>query len=80
MLLNTFTVVALATLARVVMAETTPHAAGAEGSVMGPVAFLWPEDRPWSADADNTAPCGSSSGVGNRTQFPLGMFYFESFI
>ncbi|KAK4503537.1 hypothetical protein PRZ48_004452 [Zasmidium cellare] len=40
-------------------------------SEMGPAAFMWPEDRPWSADADNTAPCGSSSGVGARTEFPL---------
>ncbi|KAJ6260026.1 hypothetical protein Dda_5671 [Drechslerella dactyloides] len=47
------------------------HGEGAEGSVMGPVAFLWPEDRPWSAAADNTAPCGSTSGPMNRTEFPL---------
>ncbi|GME45643.1 hypothetical protein GTA08_BOTSDO09368 [Neofusicoccum parvum] len=47
------------------------HGASAEGTVMGPVAFLWPADRPWSASADNTAPCGSSSGVSNRTQYPL---------
>ncbi|KAI9736628.1 MAG: hypothetical protein M1834_000832 [Cirrosporium novae-zelandiae] len=38
---------------------------------MGPVAFLWPSDRTWSASQDNTAPCGSSAGVGNRTNFPL---------
>lgn len=77
MLSNTFTVFALVALPRVVVAETTPHAAGAEGSVMGPVAFLWPANRPWSAEADNTAPCGSSSGVGNRTQFPLGMISIQ---
>lgn len=40
---------------------------------MGPAAFLWPADREWSADADNTAPCGSTNGPGVRTAFPLGM-------
>ncbi|KAF6834461.1 hypothetical protein CPLU01_04926 [Colletotrichum plurivorum] len=39
---------------------------------MGPAAFLWPPDREWSADADNTAPCGSTKGPGVRTEFPLG--------
>lgn len=39
---------------------------------MGPAAFLWPPDREWNADADNTAPCGSTAGVGTRTEFPLG--------
>ncbi|KAF2843804.1 hypothetical protein M501DRAFT_921986, partial [Patellaria atrata CBS 101060] len=38
---------------------------------MGPIAFMWPEDREWSASADNTAPCGSRANVGNRTEFPL---------
>ncbi|KAF4876681.1 hypothetical protein CGCSCA1_v003973 [Colletotrichum siamense] len=38
---------------------------------MGPAAFLWPPDREWNADADNTAPCGSTAGVGTRTEFPL---------
>ncbi|KAF4546486.1 putative tpa [Lasiodiplodia theobromae] len=47
------------------------HGAGAEGTVMGPVAFLWPSDRQWDASQDNTAPCGSSAGVTNRTEFPL---------
>jgi hypothetical protein len=37
---------------------------------MGPVAFLWPEDRPWNANDDNIAPCGSTSGPVNRTDFP----------
>ncbi|KZL85370.1 gpi-anchored protein [Colletotrichum incanum] len=41
---------------------------------MGPAAFLWPPDREWSADADNTAPCGSTNGPGVRTEFPLGKF------
>lgn len=75
MLSNILPVIALATLA---VAEVTPHAQGAEGSVMGPVAFLWPEDRPWSADADNTAPCGSSAGITNRTQFPLGKSTYQT--
>ncbi|KAJ5322833.1 hypothetical protein N7452_011122 [Penicillium brevicompactum] len=38
---------------------------------MGPAAFLWPPDRAWGAAQDNTAPCGSSAGVTNRTEFPL---------
>ncbi|CAG7931670.1 unnamed protein product [Penicillium olsonii] len=38
---------------------------------MGPAAFLWPPDRAWGAEQDNTAPCGSSAGVTNRTDFPL---------
>ncbi|KAK9379730.1 uncharacterized protein V2V93DRAFT_373426 [Kockiozyma suomiensis] len=38
---------------------------------MGPMAFLWPPDRDWSDDSDNTAPCGSVIGVRNRTEFPL---------
>ncbi|KAJ5126080.1 hypothetical protein N7448_005389 [Penicillium atrosanguineum] len=38
---------------------------------MGPAAFLWPSDRLWGAVQDNTAPCGSSAGVTNRTEFPL---------
>ncbi|KAK8022431.1 hypothetical protein PG993_013198 [Apiospora rasikravindrae] len=47
------------------------HGQGVEGTEMGPVAFLWPNDRPWSAAADNVSPCGSASGVTNRTIFPL---------
>ncbi|KAI3321678.1 hypothetical protein HD806DRAFT_545876 [Xylariaceae sp. AK1471] len=47
------------------------HGEGTEGIVQGPVAFLWPEDRPWSAAVDNVGPCGSASNVGNRTIFPL---------
>ncbi|KAJ4333361.1 hypothetical protein N0V87_007652 [Didymella glomerata] len=38
---------------------------------MGPVAFLWPPDRVWDAQHDNTAPCGSSAGPSNRTIYPL---------
>jgi hypothetical protein len=43
----------------------------AEATDMGPAAFLWPPDRAWGAAQDNTAPCGSSAGVTNRTDFPL---------
>ncbi|KAJ5693201.1 hypothetical protein N7462_002624 [Penicillium macrosclerotiorum] len=43
----------------------------AEATDMGPAAFLWPPDRAWGAAQDNTAPCGSSAGVTNRTEFPL---------
>ncbi|KAI0465657.1 hypothetical protein F4859DRAFT_374219 [Xylaria cf. heliscus] len=51
--------------------ENEVHGQGAEGTVQGPVAFLWPEDRPWSAATDNVGPCGSPNGVVNRTNFPL---------
>ncbi|KAK6343873.1 hypothetical protein TWF696_007526 [Orbilia brochopaga] len=61
----------LAVAASATAVSAAVHGEGAEGSIMGPVAFLWPEDRPWSAAADNTAPCGSTSGPMNRTAFPL---------
>ncbi|PLB51349.1 hypothetical protein P170DRAFT_455537 [Aspergillus steynii IBT 23096] len=38
---------------------------------MGPVAFMWPPDRKWGEKYDNNAPCGSSTGPVNRTDFPL---------
>jgi hypothetical protein len=38
---------------------------------MGPAAFWWPPDRTWSAETDNTGPCGSVANVGDRTEFPL---------
>lgn len=49
----------------------TKHGSAAAND-MGPVAFLYPEVRQWSADADNTAPCGSYASVStNRSDFPL---------
>ncbi|KAM0716123.1 hypothetical protein Q7P37_008637 [Cladosporium fusiforme] len=49
------------------------QATGDDGNdvTMGPAAFMWPADRPWSADVDNIAPCGSHAAVGNRTNYPL---------
>jgi hypothetical protein len=47
------------------------HGEGEEGKSMGPVAFMWPPDRPWAAEHDNTAPCGSARGPSDRTQYPL---------
>jgi hypothetical protein len=47
---------------------------------MGPAAFLWPPDRTWSAAKDNTPPCGSAAGVGNRTSFPLSMISYPSHV
>ncbi|KAL2126824.1 hypothetical protein VTI74DRAFT_176 [Chaetomium olivicolor] len=38
---------------------------------MGPAAFMWPPDRAWSEQMDNTPPCGSVASVVNRTAFPL---------
>lgn len=66
-------VVLLATVGSGYTATTDGDAHGedAEGTIQGPVAFLWPEDRPWSTAADNIGPCGSSNGVSNRTEFPL---------
>lgn len=53
-------------------ARAQTHGEGAEGTEMGPVAFLWPSDRNWTASADNIAPCGSADGPSsNRTAFPL---------
>lgn len=51
--------------------DVPTHGEGEEGSSMGPVAFMWPPNRDWSAAADNVAPCGSRQGPGNRTGFPL---------
>lgn len=53
-----------------------PHGEEAAGK-MGPVAFMWPPDREWKADQDNTAPCGSSAGVNKRTSFPTGKSTFS---
>ncbi|PSR79721.1 hypothetical protein BD289DRAFT_442046 [Coniella lustricola] len=61
----------LATLMLAAATGATTHGEGDEGTIMGPVAFLWPENRDWTAAYDNTGPCGSSSGVTNRTEFPL---------
>jgi len=44
---------------------------GADTSDMGPVAFMWPEDRAWNAADDNIGPCGSKEFAGKRTDFPL---------
>lgn len=61
----------LSLLALPLLAAAQTHGEGEEGNSMGPVAFMWPADRPWSATADNIAPCGSASGPGNRSIFPL---------
>lgn len=50
-----------------------PGTLAAEATDMGAAAFLWPPDRAWGAAQDRTAPCGSSAGVTNRTEFPLSM-------
>ncbi|KAF1846056.1 uncharacterized protein K460DRAFT_366896 [Cucurbitaria berberidis CBS 394.84] len=53
------------------LAAAQKHGSGAEGTVMGPVQFLWPSDRLWDAKTDNVAPCGSPDGPKNRTTYPL---------
>lgn len=60
-------------LSQVAMAANEVHGQSELGNTMGPVDFLWPSSREWSADADNTAPCGSTEGVTDRTVFPLSM-------
>ncbi|KAF2462020.1 hypothetical protein BDY21DRAFT_330284 [Lineolata rhizophorae] len=62
---------ALAAIQWVKADDDTPAHGEEESEEMGPVAFMWPEDREWSASDDNTAPCGSSEEPGERTQFPL---------
>lgn len=52
-------------------AAAQSHGDGEEGTSMGPVAYLWPADRTWTAANDNIGPCGSPNGPGNRTSFPL---------
>ena len=49
------------------------HGEDAEDEMAG-IAFMWPPDRAWSKSNDNTAPCGSSQGIVNRTDFPLGEY------
>ena len=64
-------VAGLAMLASAAMAQMTSEDTG-------PAAFMWPKDRVWSAAADNTAPCGSIAGAGNRTLFPMRMHTRDS--
>lgn len=59
-------------------AEAEEHASDEQGTVMGPVAFLWPDDRAWNADQDNVGPCGSATSPGERTEFPLGALIWSS--
>lgn len=53
------------------LAAAAVHGEGALGTTMGPVDFLWPYSRAWSAETDNIAPCGSPEGPTKRTNFPL---------
>ncbi|CAH0052411.1 unnamed protein product [Clonostachys solani] len=55
------------------LAISVALAAAAEWKDFGPAEFLWPTDRVWSAEQDNTAPCGSiaSPNNTNRTEFPM---------
>jgi hypothetical protein len=65
-------VVLLATTAtRSYASAQAPHGSGEEGTTQGPIQFLWPSDRKWTAQADNTGPCGSPDGPTNRTEFPI---------
>ncbi|CAI4214450.1 unnamed protein product [Parascedosporium putredinis] len=52
------------------LAAAAVHGEGALGTTMGPVDFLWPYSRAWSAETDNIAPCGSPEGPTKRTNFP----------
>lgn len=53
------------------LSGTQTHGQGEEEQSMGPVAFLWPPDRIWDAQHNNTSPCGSQAGPSNRTIYPL---------
>ena len=66
---KTFTL-AVAAIAGLISAQQ-PHGSEAEDE-QGPVGFLWPSDREWNEDIDNSGPCGSTQGPGPRTPFPLG--------
>ncbi|VUC23784.1 unnamed protein product [Clonostachys rosea] len=59
--------------AGLVLLASIASAEDAKYTNMGPAAFMWPPDRVWSGDADNTAPCGSIAAPNNsnRTDFPL---------
>ncbi|KAF2219151.1 hypothetical protein BDZ85DRAFT_268995 [Elsinoe ampelina] len=69
MLSSLFSCALLSLLWTRVIAQETHGSEAAK--TMGPAAFMWPPDREWGAAQDNTSPCGSSSGVVNRTDFPL---------
>jgi hypothetical protein len=65
-------ITALAVVASTAYAQGGTDMGGSDE--MGPAAFMWPKDRVWSAAMDNTAPCGSVTGAGNRTDYPLRTF------
>ncbi|KAL5402935.1 hypothetical protein PMIN06_010179 [Paraphaeosphaeria minitans] len=71
LLSNTMFSILLSVFAASFLCVEAQHGSGTEGTVMGPVPFLWPPDRNWTAQADNIAPCGSPDGPSNRTEFPL---------
>ncbi|KAK0727791.1 hypothetical protein B0T26DRAFT_822436, partial [Lasiosphaeria miniovina] len=58
-------------LSRILLAIAAAVGAQATSSDQGPAAFMWPPDRVWSGQMDNTAPCGSVDGATTRTEFPL---------
>ncbi|RYP72021.1 hypothetical protein DL771_004490 [Monosporascus sp. 5C6A] len=74
-ILKTLAVVAAISCSRGVLAQ---HGSDDEVEDMGPAAFMWPPDREWLSYHDNVAPCGTSSGPTNRTNFPLSKASFLS--
>lgn len=45
---------------------------------MGPMGFMWPQDRQWVDDeVGMTGPCGTNEGPADRTEFPLSKWPFE---
>lgn len=60
-------------MARLSVTVLIAAAVGVMGTAedMGPAAFMWPADRVWNAQMDNTSPCGSVESPTNRTLFPL---------
>lgn len=51
---------------------SNPSTASVTDDSMGPASLMWPPDRPWDSNLDNTPPCGSVAGPSFRTRFPLG--------
>jgi hypothetical protein len=38
---------------------------------MGPMGFMWPQDREWDEEDGMTGPCGTDRGATDRTEFPI---------
>jgi hypothetical protein len=75
-IVNLVVAVSALTAPQLAQAADEVHGQGVQGTVMGPVAFMWPSDRVWSGSEDNVAPCGNAA-IMNRTDYPVGGMYFS---